>query len=93
MLRYSTAHPYAVGRPTSHVELGPDLGRVDRRILGEVAGKRVVDKHNATQLLEATLPCRPDRPDRHVQRGRHFLVTRRGGRHQHAKQPLTALTD
>jgi SAM-dependent methyltransferase len=43
MLRYSTAHPYAVGRPTSHVELGPDLGRVDRRILGEVAGKRVVD--------------------------------------------------
>lgn len=41
--RYSTAYPQAEHRPTTYVELGPDLARLDRRLLGDVAGKRVLD--------------------------------------------------
>jgi SAM-dependent methyltransferase len=41
--RYSTAHPLAVDRPVDHVELGPDLPPLDRRLIGDVTGKRVLD--------------------------------------------------
>jgi SAM-dependent methyltransferase len=41
--RYSTAHPFAVDRPTEHLELGPDLPSLDHRLLGDLRGKRVVD--------------------------------------------------
>lgn len=42
-VRYTTAYPEAVHRPISHVELGPDLPSLDRRLFGDLADKRVVD--------------------------------------------------
>jgi SAM-dependent methyltransferase len=41
--RYSTAHPVALNRSAEHLELGPDLPLLDRRLVGDVTGKRVVD--------------------------------------------------
>ena len=42
-VRYSTAFPSAKARPIDYVELGPDVPSLDRRLIGDVAGKRVVD--------------------------------------------------
>lgn len=41
--RYSTAYPHATDRPVDHVALGPDLPSLDRRLFGDLTGKRVVD--------------------------------------------------
>jgi len=41
--RYSTAFPFAAERPTDFVALGPDLASLDRRLFGDLSGKRVVD--------------------------------------------------
>jgi SAM-dependent methyltransferase len=41
--RYSTAHPIATDRSIDTVELGPDLPALDRRLVGDVDGRRVVD--------------------------------------------------
>jgi SAM-dependent methyltransferase len=41
--RYSTAHPFARERTVDHVALGPDLPSLDRRLFGDLTGKRVVD--------------------------------------------------
>jgi SAM-dependent methyltransferase len=41
--RYSTAHPVATDRSIDQVELGPDLPSLDRRLVGDVEGKRVLD--------------------------------------------------
>ena len=41
--RYSTALPYAAERPLDHVEIGPALPRLDRRLIGDVTNKRVLD--------------------------------------------------
>lgn len=41
--RYCTAYPFAQDRPTDHVALGPDLPALDRRLFGDLSGKRVVD--------------------------------------------------
>lgn len=42
-VRYTATHPMAVNRPLDYVELGPDIPNLDRRLIGDVAGKRVVD--------------------------------------------------
>jgi SAM-dependent methyltransferase len=41
--RYSTAYPLASDRSIDHVELGPDLPSLDRRLVGDVEGSRVLD--------------------------------------------------
>jgi SAM-dependent methyltransferase len=41
--RYSTAHPLASDRSVDQVELGPDLPSLDRRLVGDVDGNRVLD--------------------------------------------------
>jgi SAM-dependent methyltransferase len=41
--RYSTAHPAADERSIDHLELGPDLPALDRRLIGDVDGRRVLD--------------------------------------------------
>jgi SAM-dependent methyltransferase len=41
--RYSTAFPNAVDRTTDFFTLGPDLPSLDRRLFGDLRGKRVVD--------------------------------------------------
>jgi SAM-dependent methyltransferase len=41
--RYTTAFPTAKNRPLDYVELGPDVPSLDRRLIGAVDGKRVVD--------------------------------------------------
>jgi SAM-dependent methyltransferase len=41
--RYSTAHPIATERSIEQVELGPDLPALDRRLVGDVDGKRILD--------------------------------------------------
>jgi SAM-dependent methyltransferase len=41
--RYSTAYPVGENRSVDHLELGPDLPSLDRRLIGDVAGRRVVD--------------------------------------------------
>ena len=42
--RYTTAGEYGQRRPTNHVELGPgDVGGLDRKLLGDVDGLRVLD--------------------------------------------------
>src|SRR5690242_19335393 len=41
--RYSTAHPLASDRSIDHVELGPDLPSLDRRLVGDDDGNRVLD--------------------------------------------------
>ena len=42
-VRYSTAFPTAKARPIDYVELGPDVPSLDRRLIGDVTGKRIVD--------------------------------------------------
>jgi SAM-dependent methyltransferase len=42
-VRYTTSFPAAKNRPLDYVELGPDVPTHDRRLIGDVAGKRVVD--------------------------------------------------
>jgi 2-polyprenyl-3-methyl-5-hydroxy-6-metoxy-1,4-benzoquinol methylase len=42
-VRYTATHPMAVNRPLDYVELGPDISNLDRRLIGDVAGKRVLD--------------------------------------------------
>lgn len=42
-VRYSTAFPTAKARPIDYVELGPDVPSLDRRLIGDVAGKRIID--------------------------------------------------
>jgi SAM-dependent methyltransferase len=41
--RYSTAHPIAVDRSVDQLELGPGLPSLDRRLIGDVEGSRVLD--------------------------------------------------
>jgi SAM-dependent methyltransferase len=41
--RYTTAHPAAVDRSIDLVELGPDLPSLDRRLVGDVEGSRILD--------------------------------------------------
>jgi SAM-dependent methyltransferase len=41
--RYSTAYPAGVNRSIEHLELGPDLPSLDRRLIGDVTDKRVLD--------------------------------------------------
>lgn len=42
--RYTTAGDYGQRRPTTHVELGPgDVAGLDRKLLGELDGMRVLD--------------------------------------------------
>lgn len=41
--RYSTAHPFAANRSVDRFELGPDLPPLDRRLIGDVNGQRVLD--------------------------------------------------
>ena len=41
--RYSTAHPIATDRSIDQLELGPDLPALDRRLIGDVDGRRVLD--------------------------------------------------
>jgi SAM-dependent methyltransferase len=41
--RYSVAYPAGVDRSVDHLELGPDLPSLDRRLIGDVTGKRVLD--------------------------------------------------
>ena len=41
--RYSAAHPLGEHRSVDHLELGPDLPLLDRRLIGAVAGQRVLD--------------------------------------------------
>ena len=41
--RYTATHPTAVNRPLDYVELGPAIANLDRRLIGDVTGKRVVD--------------------------------------------------
>ncbi len=41
--RYSTAYPFAIDHTTDFLAFGPDLASLDRRLLGDVAGMRVVD--------------------------------------------------
>jgi SAM-dependent methyltransferase len=41
--RYSTAHPLAADRSVDYFELGPDLPSLDRRLIGDVEGMRVLD--------------------------------------------------
>jgi SAM-dependent methyltransferase len=41
--RYSTAHPIAVDRSVDLLELGPGLPSLDRRLIGDVEGSRVLD--------------------------------------------------
>jgi 2-polyprenyl-3-methyl-5-hydroxy-6-metoxy-1,4-benzoquinol methylase len=42
-VRYTTASPAARDRPLDYVELGPDVPGLDRRLIGDVQGKRVLD--------------------------------------------------
>ncbi len=42
-VRYTTSFPAAKNRPLDYVELGPDVPSLDRRLIGDVSGKRVVD--------------------------------------------------
>jgi SAM-dependent methyltransferase len=42
-VRYSTAHPLASDRTVDQVELGPDLTALERRLIGDVVGSRVLD--------------------------------------------------
>jgi len=41
--RYSTAFPLAADRSVDHYELGPDLPTLERRLIGDVEGSRVLD--------------------------------------------------
>jgi SAM-dependent methyltransferase len=41
--RYTTAHPLAADRSVDAVELGPDLPDLDRRLVGDLEGRRVLD--------------------------------------------------
>lgn len=41
--RYSTAHPLGANRSVDHLELGPDMPSLEHRLIGDVAGKRVLD--------------------------------------------------
>jgi SAM-dependent methyltransferase len=41
--RYSTAHPIAGERSIDQLELGPDLPPLERRLIGDLEGKRVLD--------------------------------------------------
>jgi len=42
-VRYTTSFPAAKNRPLDYVEFGPDVPSLDRRLIGDVNGKRILD--------------------------------------------------